>query len=112
VDSTIPPGLTSAARPGRQPSPVADRMPADSLPGADDTRLRAAAIDLEAAFLSEMLRAAGFGKPLESFGGGAGEEQFASLLVGEHARAIAATGGLGLSEHIYRALVERENATA
>jgi Rod binding domain-containing protein len=108
VEIARPRGLTLAALPafgaGTDPSAPSE---ADG-----NSRLRAAARDLEATFLAEMLRAAGFGKPQESFGGGAGEEQFASLLVTEHARALAAKGGLGLSEHIFRALVERENATA
>lgn len=104
----MPHGPALAAYPVRgavtAPDPAAD--------ATSETRLRVAARDLEATFLAEMLRAAGFGKPMDAFGGGAGEEQFASLLVTEHARALAAQGGLGLSEHIYRALVERANATA
>ncbi|UYV39649.1 hypothetical protein N4R57_00125 [Rhodobacteraceae bacterium D3-12] len=40
----------------------------------------AAAQNLEATFLSEMLKAAGFGKSRGAFGGGAGEDQFASFL--------------------------------
>ncbi len=101
-------GPALAALPPPRPESTATQGPE----GARETRLRSAARNLEASFLAEMLRAAGFGKPLDSFGGGAGEEQFASLLVTEHAQALAARGGLGLSEHIYRALVERENATA
>jgi len=40
--------------------------------------------DLETAFLSEMLKSIGFGEIPESFGGGAGEDQFASFLREEH----------------------------
>ncbi len=69
-----------------------------------DAVLRKAAIDLEASFLSEMLKAAGLGKSPEAFGGGAGEEQFASLLVNEQAHAIAEAGGIGLAESIYNSL--------
>lgn len=60
--------------------------------------------DLEAAFLAEMLRAAGVGKPLESFGGGAGEEAFSSFMTREYADGIARMGGIGLAESIVRAL--------
>ncbi len=63
-------------------------------------------------FLAEMLRSAGFGKPLEGFGGGIGEDQFASMLITEKARVLVASGGLGLTEHIFRALMEKENASA
>jgi peptidoglycan hydrolase FlgJ len=75
-------------------------------------QLRAAAAELEVSFLAEMLRTAGFGKPMESLGGGIGEDQFASMLVTEQARVLVASGGLGLTEHIFRALMEKENASA
>jgi Rod binding domain-containing protein len=112
VEIAMPRGPTLAAIPARGAATAPATSETATPETARDIRLRAAARDLEASFLAEMLRAAGFGKPMESFGGGAGEEQFASLLVTEHARVLAEQGGLGLSEHIYRALVERENATA
>lgn len=78
------------------------------LPNEPD-RLHAAAQKLEAAFLAEMLKAAGFGEARSGFGGGAGEDQFSSLLLREHAEAISRAGGIGLSEAIYEALKERES---
>lgn len=66
--------------------------------------LRDRALQMEAAFLSEMLRHAGAGAARDSFGGGIGEDQFASFLREEQARAIAAAGGIGLAESIFRAL--------
>jgi Rod binding domain-containing protein len=72
-------------------------------------QLRKAATEVEAAFLAEMLSAAGLGESPTSFGGGAGEEQFASFLRMEQARAMVGSGGIGLSEAIYAALVERED---
>ena len=75
---------------------------------ADQTdALRAAAQDLEASFIAEMLKQAKFGEARGAFGGGAGEEQFASFLRTEHANAIAAQGGFGLAESIFNALVAR-----
>jgi flagellar protein FlgJ len=71
--------------------------------------LREAAQKLEASFLAEMLQAAGLGTARDSFGGGAGEDQFSSFLVQEHAMAMVRAGGIGLSEQIYEALKEREN---
>lgn len=70
--------------------------------------LRAAARELEAAFLSEMLKHAGVGEARGAFGGGAGEEQFTSLLRSEHARAIAERGGIGLAESLFRSLAARD----
>lgn len=78
---------------------------------ARDTRLRQAAQDLEAAFLAEMLRHSGLGAPRASFGGGTGEDQFASFLRMEHARALAASGGIGLAESLFRALAARDGGT-
>lgn len=71
-----------------------------------DAALWKAAQDLETAFLAEMLAAAGLGDARGSFGGGAGEEQFASFLRREQAGAMVASGGIGLAESLYEALKE------
>lgn len=79
-------------------------------PSQDNHAVRRAAEAFETAFLTEMLKVSGLGKPLEGFGGGgAGEAQFASFMVEGYAKAIREAGGLGLSETIFRALV-REGA--
>jgi Rod binding domain-containing protein len=70
--------------------------------------LRVAAQKLEATFLAEMLKSAGFGKARTEFGGGAGEDQFASFLLQEQAAAMVKAGGIGLSEAIFEALKERQ----
>lgn len=83
-----------------------------SQPSPQDLRkqhLRTAAQEFEASFLTEMLDAAGLGASRQMFGGGAGEDQFASFLLQEQARAMVRVGGIGLSESIYEALKEREN---
>jgi len=74
-----------------------------------DHALFDAAKELETSFLSEMLKASGLGKPSGSFGGGIGEEQFASFLVDQHARALVDRGGIGLAESLFNSLKEREN---
>jgi Rod binding domain-containing protein len=76
-------------------------------PPKTDAQLWEAAKDLEAVFLAEMLKTAGFGKPLEGFGGGIGEEQFSSVLVDHQARAFADRGGVGLAERIFDAMSGR-----
>jgi peptidoglycan hydrolase FlgJ len=76
-------------------------------PALQTERLQEAAKELEAQFLAEMLRAAGFGKAQEAFGGGAGEEQFSSFLVDHHARALVERGGIGLAESLFAALAAR-----
>lgn len=72
-----------------------------------DAAARKAAEDFEAAFLGEMLKTAGVNTMPSGFGGGAGEEAFASLLTDEYARRMAAAGGIGLAEHVYRILKSR-----
>jgi Rod binding domain-containing protein len=68
------------------------------------TALRQKAEALEAAFLAEMLGHAGMGAARHAFGGGVGEEQFESFLRQAQAEAIVRRGGIGLAEHIVRAL--------
>ena len=72
-----------------------------------EQKMRAAAVEMEANFLAEMLKVAGVGKTPETMGGGAGEDQFASFLRLEQAREMARAGGIGLAESIFHALKER-----
>jgi len=74
-----------------------------------DRALRTAAEKIEASFLAEMLKSAGLGKTSSEFGGGAGEDQFASFLVQEQAMLMVKTGGIGLAESIYESLKEKQN---
>lgn len=78
-------------------------------PTSSELRLREAAVELEANFLAEMLKGAGFGESPDGFGGGAGEEQFSSMLRLEQARELAKSGGIGLAETLYQALKETPN---
>ena len=77
-------------------------------PAAQDQALRRAANALEANFLEEMLKSAGFGKSREALGGGIGEDQFGSFLVAEQARQMVQAGGIGLSQHLFDALKARQ----
>lgn len=81
------------------------------LSGAAQTQrtaqLRQKSAELEASFLSEMLRHAGSKGQAGDFGGGIGEEQFSSFLTREHAKAITAKGGLGLQPIFMAALQQR-----
>jgi Rod binding domain-containing protein len=82
--------------------------PPGAPPGVSDAALRRAAQALEAAFLSEMLKGAGLGEARDSFGGGVGEEQFASMLRDRQAEAMVQAGGIGLADSIFAALAGRE----
>ncbi len=81
-------------------SPASASPPAPKL---SDPRFRAARA-LEGEFLSQMLKSAGFGEARQAFGGGTGEDQFASMLRDTHARSLAESGGIGLAEAIYRSM--------
>lgn len=72
-------------------------------------KLRAASVELEAAFLAEMLKSAGLGEARQSLGGGAGEDQFASFLVQQQAQQMARSGGIGLSEILFNAMMEKSD---
>lgn len=72
---------------------------------AAEAQLRALSQQLEAAFLAEMLGHAGFGAARQSFGGGAGEEQFSSFLRQEQAVAMVKSGGIGLAESLFQAMI-------
>ena len=76
-------------------------------PSPEETAARKAAEDFEAAFLGEMLKYTGLNAASKSFGGGAGEEAFASFLTDEYARLLAARGGIGLAEQVFQLLKQR-----
>lgn len=76
---------------------------------ADVSAARKAAQKLEASFLAEMLKGAGFGVQRNGFSGGVGEDQFASFHRQAVADEIAKTGGLGLAEHFFNAMMESRN---
>lgn len=88
---------------------ISATLPAAQAPKTVE-KLQAAAVELEAAFLSEMLKSAGLGEARKSFGGGTGEDQFSSFLVQHQARALAESGGVGLSEILFRSMIEKTNA--
>lgn len=70
-----------------------------------------AATKLEASFLSEMLKSTGLGEVSEEFGGGIGEEQFASFMRDAQAKEMVRAGGLGLAETFFHALKEKSDGT-
>ncbi len=71
------------------------------------TRLRDAANALEAGFLTEMLKAAGFGATRDAMGGGIGEDQFSSFLREAQAKEMVKAGGIGLAQSLFDAMKER-----
>ena len=74
--------------------------------------IRRTAERLEIAFLTEMLKGAGIGALGGAFGGGAGEEQFSSMLREQYAEKMVQAGGLGLSEQIMRTMMEKADVAS
>lgn len=91
---------------------LAAPRPATALPdyALADMKLRQAANQLEATFLSEMLKSAGAGESRETFGGGVGEDQFTSFLRDAQAKEMVEAGGMGLAEALFNAMKERMHA--
>lgn len=85
-------------------SPQPGPLPSAPTRLGPDTALRKAAEELEATFLAEMLKSAGLGETPSAFGGGAGEDQFASFLRLEQARAMVDAGGIGLAQNLFEAM--------
>lgn len=65
-----------------------------------------AAKEFEAVFIAEMLKHTGLGEGRDTFGGGAGEAAFSSLLTQEWARSLSEAGGIGLTELVIRSLAQ------
>lgn len=92
---------------------IASMRPADSPPperAARDAALRDKAQEFEAVFLGLMLKQVGLGAARDSFGGGEGEAAYSDMLAQQQARALAQSGGLGLAEPIYQALLAADGA--
>ena len=70
---------------------------------------RQVARELEVSFLAEMLKSAGVGEQTSNFAGGIGENQFALFQRQALAEEMVASGGIGLSEHIFKSLMERSD---
>ncbi|WP_386684442.1 rod-binding protein [Loktanella sp. R86503] len=87
--------------------PAAVPPQARNVPVTSDEKLMAAAQQLEATFLSEMLKASGFDASNGAFGGGDGEDGFASFLRDAQAENIIAAGGIGLAESLFDAMKVR-----
>ena len=96
------------------PLPSAGQRP-PARPDADleaaSPRLKAAARDFEALFVSQMMapvfEAVGE-DPL--FGGGPGEAAYRGLLVEEYGKAVAASGRLGITEGVLRQMLQAQEA--
>jgi Rod binding domain-containing protein len=76
-------------------------------------KARNAATDFEAVFLNSMFAQMFTGLDGEGpFGGGAGAGVWRSFLSEEYAKTFAQAGGIGIADHVYRALLAQQEARA
>ena len=92
------------------PSPPRSVAAPATAPSRTEVEARKAAAAFEAAYLAEMLKYSGLNAMPDSFGGGAGEAAFGSLLTDEYARLLAGRGGIGIAEQVFEALKQRTRA--
>lgn len=93
-------------------TPVQSRLHTPQSAGANlsperSEQLMDVAKALEAQFLSEMLKSAGVGETPSAFGGGAGEDQFASFMRDEQAKQMTEAGGIGLAQSLFESMIAR-----
>lgn len=82
----------------------------NSLPNVPKTRdldkIREAAQEFEAVFLSQMLKPMFEGiNSAPPFGGGQSEEMYRSLMVDEYGKSIAKAGGIGIADQVMREMI-------
>lgn len=77
----------------------------------NEEQVRQAAQDFESMFLSQMFNHMFSGQKADKmFGGGAGEDTWKSLLVDEYAKATARNGGVGIADHVMKAMLQAQEA--
>jgi len=90
--------------------PTTDRPTEGTINSGRAHQIMEVALSLEAAFLAEMLKSAGVGETPDAFGGGSGEDQFASFLREEQAKQMAQAGGIGLAQALFESMMAKTHA--
>ena len=75
----------------------------------DNSKARASAVDFETVFLNSMFSQMFTGIDGDGpFGGAGGAGVWRSFLSEEYAKSFAKAGGIGLADHVYRALLAQQ----
>lgn len=99
--------------PGLRPADLMAASPVDKKPlsAANHTKARAAAQDFESVFLNSMFQQMFTGVDGEGPMGGKGAGGvWRSFLTDEYSKTFVKAGGIGIADHVYRALIERQAA--
>lgn len=107
---------TAAYSPTTLPSSLSSSLsvvPNATQRGTTKERMKAAAEDYEAVFVSAMVSQMFSGVSTKGpFGGGSAEETWRGLLINEYGKEISKSGGIGLADHIYRDLLRAQEGTS
>ena len=90
---------------------AANAKPGATISPSQMRKMRETAQDLEAVFLSEMLRP--MFKDLdavEPFGGGPGQQMYRDMQVDEYGKALARNGGVGLADSVLRQMIKMQES--
>lgn len=74
-------------------------------------KIRDAAQEFEAVFISQMIKPMFEGISTEApFGGGNAEEMYRSLMIDEYGKSIAKSGGIGVADQVMREMLKMQEA--
>ena len=99
--------------PGLRPADLMAAAPAGNKPltAANHAKARAAAQDFESVFLNSMFQQMFTGVDGEGPMGGKGAGGvWRSFLTDEYSKTFVKAGGIGIADHVYRTLIERQAA--
>ncbi len=96
-------------------SPIANSAPASTakaaaLKAAQAQKTRTAAEDFEAVFLNTLFQQMFSGVGQGPFNGGSAAGVWRSMLTDQYARTFAKAGGIGIADHVQRALIMQQAA--
>jgi len=75
----------------------------------DIGKMRDAAQEFEAVFISQMMKPMFEGLSTEApFGGGQAEEMYRSLMIDEYGKTIAKSGGIGIADQVMREMLQMQ----
>jgi flagellar protein FlgJ len=107
--STLPPSLMTKLSPGIAATLASGN--ATKLASGVAAKARATATDFEQVFLNSMFSQMSTGVDGDGpFGGSKATGVWRSFLTDEYAKSFAKAGGIGLGDHIYRALMAQQEA--
>ena len=106
-------GALSLSAPGLRPLDLlnAHAPAAGKLSAASKEKARASAQDFEAVFLNSMFQQMFTGLQGDGpFGGSGATGVWRSFLTDEYSKSFAKAGGIGIADHVYRALIAQQEA--